>query len=214
MTDENVWRYVRECAAAEQLCKHHEHRIGRPQLVVPSLARNNTRWLAGDVMLIAIGTSDGEVRGALRLSSTLGPAERYQPLTVRLADPLQRSPHVYVWDGFDVASLRHGMHALSSAPAALLAAVQCYALRYDIEQLTAVIDMSWLSQLLELGWSPTPLGVPHEVQGSGIIPVLLDVSETALRRTRTLLSIGGPRLICRGLARRPSSGSDRSRMLS
>lgn len=209
VTDENVWRYVRECTAAELICDLYGPGGGPSQLVVPTLERGPYRWLGGDVMLIAIGTADGEVRGATRLSSMLGPAERYARLRRFMSgEPLQRSPAGYIWDGFDVVAMRHGRDALTSAPAALLAGLQSYALKTDIEQLVAIVDVAWVSQLLELGWNPVPLGLPQEMRGTAAVAVLIDISELALKRTRTVLSVAGPSMIWRGLSRRPGAGTE------
>lgn len=207
VTDENLWRYVRECTAAELICDLYGPEGGPSQLVMPTLERGPHRWLAGDVMLIAIGTADGEVRGATRLSSMLGPAGRYARMRCFMSDePLQRSPAGCIWDGFDVIAMRHGRDALTSASAALLAGLQSYALKADIEQLVAVVDVAWVSQLLELGWNPIPLGLPQETRGTAAVAVLLNISELALKRTRAVLSVAGPSIIWRGLSRRPGAG--------
>lgn len=210
VTDENAWRYVRELAAAELLCDLRGPDVAPPQLVVPTLVRETTRWLAGDTMLIALATRTGEVAGAARLSTTLGPPHRYEQLARFGRHAVQRAPSTYIWDGFDVVDFRHGLDPLSGLAASLLAGLQSYALKSDVEQLTAVVNMVQLTQLLELGWNPIPLGNPREAFGSAAVAVSLDVSELALRRTRSRLAIAGPQLVRYGLSRRtgpPGSGS-------
>lgn len=205
VTDENAWRYVREIAVTEQLCDLRGPDAAPPQLVVPTLVREATRWLSGDIMLIAVATSTGEVAGAARLSTTLGPSQRYERLALFGRHAVQRMPSVYIWDGFDVVDFRHGLDPLSGLAASLLAGLQSYALKSDVEQLIAVVNMVQLTQLLELGWNPIPLGTPREAFGSAAVAVSLDVSELALRRTRSRLAVAGPPLVRHGLSRRLSS---------
>lgn len=206
VTDENQALYTVECAKACALPIRPGLTARTAEMIVPTLSRPNGRWLPGDVMLIAMDASLGEVRGAARLSSTIGPSERYGTLATYAPGTVQRSGTILHWDGLHISSIRNGTEALSSAPAALLAGIQSFALKADIEQLTAVVDMSWLSQLLDLGWNPVPLGLPREQNTSAAIAVLLDINEVALRRTRHILSVAGPVIIRRGLSRRPPPG--------
>lgn len=205
ITDENLWMYVRETTAVDQLCDLRGPQSMSPQLVVSTLPRSSGRWLWGDVMLVAVSRMSGEVRGALRLSSSLGPLARYQHLSVFGASAIERSPFGPIWDGFDVVDLRQETEAFSSVTGALLTGLQSYAIKSDIEQLTAVVNVVALPQLLELGWSSVPLGLPREVRGIAAVAVQFDVSEYALKRTRAMLSIAGPTLIRRGLSRRLQS---------
>lgn len=212
ITDENLTCYVPECAAAAQLCDRREAGASPLQLVWPTLTRDHSRWLSGDTLLIAVATGKADVRGTLRLSSMTSASSCYDGLRRFATVGIERSPAVWLWDGFAVASMRAGTGAPSGTTAALLAGVQSYALQAEIEQLVAVIDVAWLPHLLESGWNPLPLGIPREVRGRSAIAVSLHVSELALKRTRSLFAIAGPRLIRRGLSRRRGNSGQSRRL--
>lgn len=210
VTEQNLWRYVREKTACDQICDAARSRPTISRLVVPAVQRTLQCGLGGDISLIAIGKNNQCVRGFIRLSTTLGPAERYRPLEALGFGPHLRSPAIYIWDAFHT----NRSDALSCTFAALLAGLQGFGLREDIEQICALIDIAWLPQFLELGWNPVPLGLPSlqpETSGPAAL-VTLDITEFALKQTRALLSICGPTIVRRGLARRKSS-SDVPRLL-
>lgn len=202
VTEQNLLRYVREKAACDQIIDAAQSKQTQKasRLVVPAVDRHGECMLAGDICLIAIGRTNQNVRGFIRLSTTLGPAERYRPLEALGFGPYLRSPSIYIWDAFHTKTT----DASSCTFAVLLAGLQCFALREDIEQLCALIDVTWLPQFLELGWNPVPLGLPGLQSETSETAALftLDITEFALKQTRSLLSICGPKIVRRGLSRR------------
>lgn len=213
VTDENLPRYRSEHLSLERLCATAAPPGSASRLVIPTLLRDRSLWLSGDVLLVAIGRTDGTVAGAVRLSSMLGPPERYVPLAHYGKVPVQRSPSVYLWDGLHVAVGRREADRLPDIQAVLLAGLQSFALKSDIEQLGAVVNLAWLPHLLELGWNPLPLDLPSESRSIAAVPVHLDISEYALKRTRSVLSVAGPRLVRRGIARPWTSTGNAPRLM-
>ena len=61
-----------------------------------------------------------------------------------------------------------------------------------IETYVTFCDTKFLGQLVELGWSPEPLGLPQPYRQGQAVGVVWQVEEDLLERTRALFSVRDP----------------------
>jgi acyl-homoserine lactone synthase len=61
-----------------------------------------------------------------------------------------------------------------------------HALAEGIETLTGVVEMSFLDQVLDMGWACTPLGSPQRSEGALLAAFRIDIdADTPAQLTRT-----------------------------
>jgi hypothetical protein len=191
---ENAWFYERELAEARQLFASDGWSRG-------PLSGSSQIQDTADVDLLAIERGSNRVVGWAQLEATIG-AERGEA-SPSLAGRL-RSPAVFRISGFGILGGREGQR-LSRAAAALLAGLQEFGLKANLEQLTLEANMLDLPALLDLGWNPDPLAPVLCSGAATTVPLTVDISEAALRRTRRLLGIVGPVVVRRKMRRVPAS---------
>src|SRR5690606_36127630 len=113
------------------------------------------------IYLVAVG-DDGAHLGSLRLLPTTGP-HILGSLFAWLCDlPVPKAPDI-----FEISRARVSprLRAAERRPIrdALISASVDYALLHGIRSYSCIADMSWLSQILALGWFTRPLGLPKPV---------------------------------------------------
>ena len=166
------------------------------------------------VHLLAVECETGQVKGAIRLVPSL---RRIEPRLrigdhARIERPIPRDPNVFEWTGYRLARSSCEGRTSGSVAAILTAGLQEYCIKENIEQLLTVVGAHSLGILLDLGWNPDPLGLPRAAGSSFPTPILLDISEHALTRTRMLLDVPGP-VVRRRSIRHPQAPRNSARRL-
>jgi N-acyl-L-homoserine lactone synthetase len=162
-----------------------------------SSARN---FRGAPIHLLAIQPTTRRLLGAIQLTPTVRPADdRHIGDLARIGRPAPRDPHVFHWCGYQVLASRCEGVVAGSVAGLLLAALQEYCLKENIEQLSTVVSAHSLAPLLELGWNPEPLGLPGSHDRAMLLALTLDISQQALARTRVLLGVPGPVVVRRSI---------------
>jgi len=131
---------------------------------------------------------DGEkVEGSLRLLPTWRRSllvERF-PHFVSEGEPPQ-GPNIWEWTRWAPGSLSRPRALLRARKYLILAALE-FARSRGIDVFTAICDMKFLGQMIELGWWPTPLGLPREFGEGTAVALRWEVFPDTLSNTRAIL---------------------------
>lgn len=152
-----------------------------------------------EVHLLALERGGRRLVGCIQLDSTTAPSDF--AATQKRPNAL-RSPGVMCVTGVSLAPHGRELRRLGHVAGVMMAGLQEYGIKFNIEQF--VIDMAvfQLPALLELGWAPEPLGLPQQhAGGTSTLKLTVDVTETALRRTRRMLDVPGSVIVRRKLRR-------------
>ncbi|MCL4768398.1 MAG: GNAT family N-acetyltransferase [Hyphomicrobiaceae bacterium] len=213
VTSENRALYERELEASFRL-RHQVYVTERhwDEFRSPDHREMDQYDNAGAIYLLAIEDGSRRLVGGARLVSTVNAPVLGEFKSLAGGYPLPRSPFVFHLSRTIVVADRRENSSLNMVAATILCGIQEYCLAEDIEQLTLLSRMSVLPLFLELGWNPQPLAIPEVLWAASCVVATLDVSETALQRTREVRDIAGSVLVRRGItlpATPPRPVSDR-----
>ena len=142
------------------------------------------------VYLLAI--ENGDVQGSLRLLPTWRRCmltECWPQSVTRGQAP--RGPGVWEWTRWCPGTLARPKTLVRARRALILAALE-FARSRLIETYLTYCDTKFLGQLVELGWSPQPLGLPQPYGQGEAVGVAWPVEEDLLERTRALFNVRDP----------------------
>lgn len=137
------------------------------------------------VYLLAI--DGGNVEGSLRLLPTWRRSllvERFAHFVSEGAPP--QGPNIWEWTRWAPGSLTRPKSLIRSRKFLILAALE-FAKARGIDAFTAICDMKFLGQMIELGWWPTPLGLPQAFGEGTAVALRWEVLPDTLSSTRTIL---------------------------
>jgi hypothetical protein len=193
---ENRWFYERELAEVQRLSSL----IGRQPgpFGVPSGLSPDA-----EVHLLAIEQGTRRALGCIQLESTTSSFDACQP--GGSIGALPRSPSVLRVTGLHLPADGQEGQRLGAVTAAMMAGLQEFGLKSNVEQILMDVAVFQLPALLELGWCPEPIELPRTgATANPTVSLTVEITETALRRTRRMLGVPGPVVVRRKLRRVPA----------
>jgi acyl-homoserine lactone synthase len=154
---------------------------------------------ADTIHLLAI--DEGKVVGGIRFCPTTAPTLLSEVFPQLSLTPLVGSSDIYELTRIWVAKNKRGKTEQPTVEALLTAGSLECALTLGMTKLWAMIEPWRILRNLSLGWTVTPLGPPHEVDGASVVAVEKDVSERIWIELCPRVSVPGPILIWNGAAR-------------
>jgi len=143
------------------------------------------------------------VIGGLRMNPSMGPTLFTEVFPYLCLMPLVGSPDIYETTRLWVAKDRRGQDLRPTVETLLVAGGLELSLALGLKKTRVLFETRWLSRNKKLGWTLTPLGLPHDFDGVSCIAVEKDVSETIWIEVCRRLCVPGPILIWNGTARPP-----------
>lgn len=137
------------------------------------------------IYLLAL--DNGRLEGSLRLLPTWRRSllvERFSHFVSEGAPP--QGPDIWEWTRWAPGSLSRPRPLIRSRKLLILSALE-FARSRGVETFTAICDMKFLGQMIELGWWPTPIGLPQAFGEGTAVALRWEVSEDTLHATRAIL---------------------------
>lgn len=143
------------------------------------------------VHLLGIHPHLGVVAGS-RLVPTLAPHLLSDVFPQLAADGVPRAEDVFEWTRIFVVPTLREPNRPSRAAGIVYCGILEFCLFRHIRRLSVVCETYWIPRLAGLGWQPQPLGPVMEHNGEEIVGLILEMTQSALMRTRQFYAIDRP----------------------
>ncbi len=142
---------------------------------------------------------NGQLIGAMRALPTLLPtlmSDIFPYLNIR--GPV-RSPDVYELSRLFVIPERRSEHAGPRVEMLLLTAIMEYGISIGLTGFSIILESWWLPWFERCGWKARPLGLPHMIDDTSVLAVLVDCDDTTWKSHCSQIGLTRPTLTWSGL---------------